>query len=104
MFFRFGVALALVVLISLAGTALEKRTLQLKRAVSRQHYRLDVLEERLAAERVIAQRIGAPSRLIDQLDPEPTAQPAKPSKPAPSNRRPGRHKRNSQPSSKRASE
>lgn len=102
MFFRFGVALALVVLISLAGTALEKRSLQLKRAVSRQHYRLDILEERLAAERVVAQRLGAPSRLIDELDPEP-APTAQPAKPAPSNRKPGRQKRNTLPSSKRAS-
>lgn len=102
MFFRFGVALALVVLISLAGTALEKRTLQLKRAVSRQHYRLEVLEERFATERVLAQRLGAPSRLIDELDPEP-APTAQPAKPAASKPRPVRQKRHAPSSAKRSS-
>jgi hypothetical protein len=85
MFFRFGVALGLVVLISLAGTMLEKRNLELRRAVSRQRYRLDILEERYAAQRVEAQRLGAPARLIDQLEadllspaqPEPAAKPAR---------------------------
>lgn len=85
MFFRFGAAIALVVFISLAGTMLEKRNLELKRAVSRQHYRLEILEERYAAQRVEAQRLGAPARMIDQLDadlltpaqPEPAAKPAR---------------------------
>jgi len=49
MFFRFGAALVLVVLISLAGTALEKRNLELKRVVSRQSYRLEILQEQHAA-------------------------------------------------------
>lgn len=68
MFFRFGSAIVLVVLISLAGTALEKRNLQLKRAVSRQHYRLEVLLEQHAARRVEAQRLGAPIRLVQTVD------------------------------------
>lgn len=89
MFFRFGVALGLIVLISLAGTMLEKRNLELKRAVSRQHYRLDILEERYAAQRVEAQRLGAPSRLIDQLDADLLA-PAQPEPPAKPLRKPNR--------------
>ena len=83
MFFRFGAALVLVVLISLAGTGLEKRNLELKRVVSRQSYRLEILQEQHAAKRVLAQQLGAPSRLVDQLDAdaassEKSAQPAKP--------------------------
>lgn len=97
MFFRFGVALSLVVLISLAGTILEKRNLELKRSVSRQHYRLDILEERYAAQRVEAQRLGAPARLIDELDadllapaqPEPPVKPVR--KPSPKKPRPSSH-------------
>jgi hypothetical protein len=79
MFFRFGSALVLVVLISLAGTALEKRTLKLRRAVSRQQYRLDVLLEQHAANRVLAQQLGAPSRLVDKID-EESASPDEPEK------------------------
>ncbi len=82
MFFRFGAALLLVVLISLAGTALEKRNLELKRVVSRQSYRLEILQEQHAAKRVLAQQLGAPSRLLDQVgevaSPEKSAQPASP--------------------------
>lgn len=85
MFFRFGSAIVLVVLISLAGTALEKRNLQLKRAVSRQHYRLEVLLEQHSARRVEAQRLGAPIRLIETIDaaaaPENPAKPASPGNP-----------------------
>lgn len=102
MFFRFGVALALVVVISLAGTMLEKRNLELKRAVSRQHYRLEILEERYAARRVEAQRLGAPARLIDQLDadllspakPEPAAKPAR----QPARKKPARSAHPTRPS------
>ena len=84
MFFRFGSAIVLVVLISLAGTALEKRNLQLKRAVSRQHYRLQVLLDQYATCRVEAQRLGAPIRLVEAIDvvPEP-ANPENPEKSAP---------------------
>jgi len=86
MFFRFASALVLVVLISLAGTALEKRSLELRRIVSRQQYRLEILLEKHAGNRVLAQQLGAPSRLIDKIDEEPeskeksppTAKPARP--------------------------
>ena len=83
MFFRFGAALLLVVLISLVGTALEKRNLELRRVVSRQSYQLEILQEQHAAKRVLAQQLGAPGRLVDQLDAdslhsEKSAQPARP--------------------------
>lgn len=98
MFFRFAAALLLVVVISLVGTALEKRNLELRRAVSRQHYRLELLIEQHAANRVLAQRLGAPTRLVDQVDltPAPAASPAKPGKPA---SKPARQKRHKSPAS-----
>lgn len=68
MYFRFGAALVVVVLISLAGTALEKRNLELRRTVSHQQYRLDVLLQQYAAHRVQAQQLGAPIRTIEQVD------------------------------------
>jgi hypothetical protein len=80
MFFRFGSALFLVVLLSLAGTALEKRNLELRRVVSRQQYRLEILLEQHAAHRVLAQQLGAPNRLVDKIDEEPDP-PAKSSPP-----------------------
>jgi hypothetical protein len=91
MFFRFGAALLFVVLISLAGTALEKRNLELKRAVSRQHYRLEILEEQYVSQRVVAQQLGAPGRLIDQLDADLLI-PAQPEQPAQSVPKPPRKK------------
>ncbi|MSR60339.1 MAG: hypothetical protein EXS05_22310 [Planctomycetaceae bacterium] len=102
MFFRFGTALALAVLISLAGTALEKRSLELKRAVSQQQYQLEILEERYVTQRTLAQRQGAPSRLIDQLDPELLA-PPQPEKPAQANRKANRPKPKISPAPRRTS-
>ena len=42
MFFRFGSALSLVVLIALTGTTLEKQNLELKRAISHHEIALRV--------------------------------------------------------------
>lgn len=68
MFFRFGSALVLVVLVSLAGVGLEKETLELRRSVSRQHYRLEVLMEQHARLRLKTQQLGAPVRTIRSLE------------------------------------
>lgn len=68
MFFRFGSAIVLVVLISLAGIALEKRNLAYRRGLSRQHYQMDVLLETHASLRLRTQQMGAPVRLIDSLE------------------------------------
>jgi hypothetical protein len=102
MFFRFGSALVLVVLISLVGTALEKRNLELRRIVSRQKYRLEILLEKHAANRVLAQQLGAPSRLVDKLD-EPrksSEQPSQSANPDRTNVRKARHK--SRPATRRS--
>jgi hypothetical protein len=68
MYFRFGSAVVLVVLISLAGVALEKENLELRRSVSRQHYRMDVLDEAQARLRLRTQELGAPARLIERIE------------------------------------
>ena len=68
MFFRFGAALALVVAVSVAGTAIESRSLALRRMISHQRYQLDVLTEQQAQLRVAAQRAGAPAQLIEPLE------------------------------------
>ena len=102
MFFRFGAALLLVVLISLAGTALEKRNLELKRVVSRQSYRLEILQEQHAAKRVLAQQLGAPSRLVDQLDAE-AASSEKSAQPANSDRSRDRKTRHNSNAARRGS-
>lgn len=76
MFFRFGCAIVLVVLISLTGTTLEKRNLELRRSAARQHFRMQALLEQHATLRVVAQELGAPHRLVATLDldaPEPSA-------------------------------
>jgi hypothetical protein len=68
MYFRFGSALVLVVLISLAGIALEKRNLELRRSVTRQRFRHDVLHDAHIRLRLETQRLGAPARTIDALE------------------------------------
>jgi hypothetical protein len=68
MFSRFGGALILVVLISLAGITLEKRILSLRRKITLQTYQLDEFLEQHAIHRLRTQQLGAPSRLIDAVD------------------------------------
>jgi len=91
MFFRFGSALVLIVLIALAGTSLEKQSLELRRAVSRQHYRLEALLQRHATLRMQAQHLGAPPRLVETLN-QPTVQLGKPAQP-PKSGKPARSRR-----------
>lgn len=68
MFFRFGSAMALVVAVSLAGTAIESNSLDLRRTISLQRYQREVLVEQQAQLRVAAQRAGAPAQLIEPLE------------------------------------
>jgi hypothetical protein len=83
MFFRFGAAVLLVVVVSLLGIALEKRTLTLKRTISLQLYRTEQLQERCVRLRLRSEELGAPARLMEaieagQLDVKLVAQPARP--------------------------
>ena len=80
MFFRFGAALALVVMIALAGTVLETQNLALKRSLSQQHYRLEVLVETQAGLKLEAQRLGTTAKLFEALQRGDAAlhRPAKP--------------------------
>lgn len=68
MFFRFGAAMALVVAVSLTGTAIESHSLNLRRTISHQRYQREVLVEQQAQLRVAAQRAGAPAQLIEPLE------------------------------------
>lgn len=67
MFFRFGSAVTLVVLISLAGVALEKQTLSLRRALSRQHFRAARLEEERERLRMQTERLASPQQLFERI-------------------------------------
>lgn len=75
MFFRFCAALLLVVLVSMAGVTLEKRTLELRRAVSLQHFHTDLLVEQHVKLRLETQRLTAPSQL-SELPPDRNEQSA----------------------------
>lgn len=63
MFFRFVASVMLVVLVSMVGIGLEKQTLEMKRAVSRQYFQRDVLLEMHARLRLRVQELTAPSQL-----------------------------------------
>jgi hypothetical protein len=64
MFFRFAMAVALIVGVSLCGVALEKRALSLQRAISLQHYRA----EQLNRLRLHCEELGAPARLLELVE------------------------------------
>ncbi len=63
MYFRFATAIALLTAISLVGIAMDKQVLALKRAISLQHYQLDILREQEARLRLDVQRLEALVRL-----------------------------------------
>ena len=65
MFFRFAAGLILVVLVSMVGIVLEKQTLEMKRAVSRQYFQVDLLLEMHAKLRLSIQELTAPSQLAE---------------------------------------
>lgn len=64
MFFRFAAALILVVAVSMAQVGLEKQSLRLRRAVSRQYYQMDELLELHAQLRLSIQQRTAPSQFV----------------------------------------
>lgn len=57
----------LLVIIALAGIALEKQNLNLRRAVSHQKFRQEVLLDEHAQHRLKAQQLGAPGKLLDDM-------------------------------------
>ena len=67
MYFRFGCALFLVVAISLAGAALEKRSMELRRAVTAQKYQQQILRDAFARKRLQVQQLAAPTQTIKIL-------------------------------------
>lgn len=67
MFFRFAAALLLVVSVSMMGVVLEKQTLRLRRAVTRQYYQTDLLLEIHARHRLRTQQLTAPAQLAQTL-------------------------------------
>jgi hypothetical protein len=67
MYFRFGAAVVLAVLVAVSGIAIEKRCLMLRRALSRDRYRYEVLCDLYARQRLQTQQLGAPARLLEAL-------------------------------------
>jgi hypothetical protein len=68
MYFRFGAAVVLAVLVAVSGIAIEKRCLMLRRALSRDRYRYEVLCDLYARQRLVTQQLGAPARLLEALE------------------------------------
>jgi hypothetical protein len=65
MFFRFGVCLVLLVIVTVFGTVIEKESLSLRRQISHQRYRMEALIDRRTQARAEAEQLGAPSRLLE---------------------------------------
>lgn len=68
MYFRFGSALVLLILMSVAGVAIEKQCLALRRSVMRQQYRREVLQDEYARLRLQTQQLVVPVRLFQALE------------------------------------
>lgn len=68
MFFRFGSAVCVVVLISLIGIAIEKRSLELRRELSRQHYQMDILRDQHARLRLQSHELATIERLFEHVE------------------------------------
>ena len=83
MFFRFGSAVFLVVVMSLLGIAIEKQNLDLRREISRQHYRMDVLQEEHARLRLRSQKLAAIQRVSEAVDAPSSSGLAQPQNPRP---------------------
>ncbi|WP_437202345.1 hypothetical protein [Planctomicrobium sp. SH664] len=68
MFFRIGIATLIVTIISLMAITLEKQQLEYKRAISLQHYSLELLKEKRSRLILTTQRLGSPARLIEERE------------------------------------
>jgi hypothetical protein len=85
---RFEAALLIIVHAAIAGSAIEASILDERRALSRQHYRLDAARERVARLRIEAERLGGPAHLTARFEdgrlqarPAPSADTAVPTGP-----------------------
>lgn len=65
MFFRFSAALILIVMVSMTSVMIEKRTLELRRQISRQYYHTDLLIELQVRLRLETQTLTAPAQLAE---------------------------------------
>ena len=74
MFFRFAIVVATVLVLALAGVAIEKRSLELRRDISLQEYRRQQLLEQRSRLRLQIERLSAPQRFTTVS--EPPKQPA----------------------------
>jgi hypothetical protein len=72
---RFLAALLLVMLVALAGTALEKHNREQLRQISLQTYRWQVLQREYARARLMAETEGAPARMLERLGQAPAQLP-----------------------------
>jgi hypothetical protein len=68
-------ALLLVMLVALAGTALEKHNREQLRQISLQTYRWQVLQREYARARLMAETEGAPARMLERLGQTPAQLP-----------------------------
>lgn len=70
MVFRFLCALALFVAVTAIGIWIERQNLDWNRVVSRQHYQREIFEENIARLKTEVEELGAPARILEQLNPK----------------------------------
>ena len=83
MFFRFAAALGLLTALSLAAITVEKQNLSCKRTISLQHYQLQALRERRCRLVLETQQLGAPLKLLKEVNQTDDWQPSRVDVPVP---------------------
>jgi hypothetical protein len=67
-FIRFQGAILLMVLTAVAESVVEKSILDHRRSLSQQHFRVEVLRERLARLRLETERLSSPAKLARPVE------------------------------------
>ncbi len=68
MLFRFGVITLTAAMIALAAVTWERRCVALRRALARQHFRLEIARERVAKQRLEVERLASPARIAAWIE------------------------------------
>ena len=68
MYFRFGVALTIVIAVSICGVMIENENLRLKQQITQQQFRQDLLAQKIASARVESQQLGASPHILQAVE------------------------------------
>lgn len=68
MYFRFGAGILLIVAVSVTGIAIDKSTMDVRRDITQQHFRMEVLRDEQGKLRLQTQQLRSPKRMIESIE------------------------------------